>query len=46
MYDGVTRYSVPNPINWYSLGSDDDLKKNSDGPFTRAGKEKRDNQHY
>ena len=34
MYDGVTRYSVPNPINRYSLGSDNDMKKNADGSFT------------
>ncbi len=34
MYDGVTRYSAPNPINRYSLGSDDDLKENADGSFT------------
>ena len=34
MYDGVTRYSVPNPINRYSLGSDNDLKKNADRSFT------------
>ena len=34
MYDGVTRYSAPNPINRYSLGSDDDTKKNADGSFT------------
>jgi DNA sulfur modification protein DndE len=34
MYDSVTRYSVPNPISRYSLGSDNDLKKNADGSFT------------
>ena len=34
MYDGVTRFTVPNPIDRYSLGSDDDLKKNADGSFT------------
>jgi hypothetical protein len=34
MYDGVTRFTVPNPIDRYSLGSDDDLKKNPDGSFT------------
>ena len=34
MYNGLTRYSVPNPINRYSLGSDNDLKKNADGSFT------------
>ena len=31
MYDGVTHYTVPNPINRYKLGSDDELKKNPDG---------------
>jgi hypothetical protein len=34
MYDGATRLTVPNPINRYSLGSDNDIKKNADGPFT------------
>jgi len=34
MYDGVTRYTVPNPINRYYLGSMNDLKKNADGSFT------------
>ena len=34
MYDKVTSYSVPNPINRYCLGSDNDLKKNADGSFT------------
>ena len=34
MYDGVTRYTAPNPINRYTLGSDNDLKKNADGSFT------------
>ena len=34
MSDAVTRYSVPNPINRSSLGSDNDLKKNADGSFT------------
>lgn len=34
MYDAVTRYSAENPINRYSLGSDDDLKRNADGSFT------------
>jgi hypothetical protein len=34
MYDGVTRYSVPNPINRYSLGSSNDLKRNADGSLT------------
>ncbi|MBV8521340.1 MAG: DUF1254 domain-containing protein [Acetobacteraceae bacterium] len=34
MYDSATEYPVPNPINRYSLGSDNDLKKNADGSFT------------
>jgi hypothetical protein len=34
MYDGVTHYTVPNPIDRYKLGSDDELKKNPDGSFT------------
>ncbi len=34
MYDGVTAYTIPNPIDRYSLGSDDDLKRNADGSFT------------
>jgi hypothetical protein len=34
MYDGVTKYSVPNSINRYYLGSMSDLKKNPDGSFT------------
>lgn len=34
MYDGITRYSLPNPINRYSLGSDNQMKKNSGGSFT------------
>jgi len=34
MYDGVTRYTAPNPINRYTLGGDNDLKKNADGSFT------------
>jgi hypothetical protein len=34
MYDGVTRFTVPNPIGRYSLGSDDDIHKNADGSFT------------
>ena len=34
MYDGITKLSVQNPINRYSLGSDNDLKKNPDGSFT------------
>ena len=34
MYDGITKLAVKNPINRYSLGSDDDLKENPDGSFT------------
>jgi len=34
MYDGVTRYTAPNPINRYSLGSNDLLKTNANGSFT------------
>jgi hypothetical protein len=34
MYDGVTRYTAPNPINRYTLGSDNTLKKDADGSFT------------
>lgn len=34
MYDKQTSYTVPNPINRYSLGSQSDLKKNPDGSFT------------
>jgi hypothetical protein len=34
MYDSVTKFTVPNPINRYSLGSDNEMKKNADGSFT------------
>jgi hypothetical protein len=34
MYDARTSYTVPNAINRYALGSDDNLKKNGDGSFT------------
>jgi hypothetical protein len=34
MYDGITRYSVPNPINSYSLGSSNELKRNAGGSLT------------
>jgi hypothetical protein len=34
MYDGETHYTVPNPINRYSIGSDTDLKTNPDKSFT------------
>ena len=33
-YDSVTDLTVPNPINRYALGSDNDLKKNADGSIT------------
>jgi hypothetical protein len=33
-YDSATGYTVPNPINRYALGSDDNLKHNADGSFT------------
>ena len=34
MYDYETQYPVENPINRYSLGSDNDLKMNADGTVT------------
>jgi hypothetical protein len=34
MYDLNTNFTVENPINRYSLGSDNDLKKNKDGSIT------------
>ncbi len=34
MYDSVTSFSVPNPINRYCLGSDNKLKREADGSFT------------
>lgn len=34
MYDLNTNYTVPNPINRYTLGSDNNLKKNADGSIT------------
>ncbi|BDG70449.1 DUF1254 domain-containing protein [Roseomonas fluvialis] len=34
IYDAATRYSVPNAINRYALGSDNALAKNADGSFT------------
>ena len=34
MYDLNTKLTVENPINRYVLGSDDPLKKNSDGSIT------------
>jgi len=33
-YDSATGYTVPNPIDRYALGSDDQLKRNADGSFT------------
>jgi hypothetical protein len=34
MYDGKTKFTVPNPINRFLLGSGDDMKKNADGSVT------------
>jgi hypothetical protein len=34
MYDYNTQYPIENPINRYSLGSDDDLIMNKDGTVT------------
>ncbi len=34
MYDLNTNFTVENPINRYTLGSDDNLKKNADGSIT------------
>ncbi len=34
MYDAETKLTVENPINRYSIGSDDDMMKNSDGSIT------------
>jgi hypothetical protein len=34
VYDGVTHYTVPNPIKRYTIGSDNDLKTNPDNSFT------------
>jgi len=31
---GVTRFTAANPINRYSLGSDDKLTRDADGSFT------------
>jgi hypothetical protein len=33
-YDSATGYTIPNPIGRYSLGSDDQLKRNANGSFT------------
>ena len=34
MYDRVTNYTAPNPINRYHLADYNDLKKNADGSIT------------
>lgn len=34
IYDGDTKLTVENPINRYSLGGDNNMKKNADGTFT------------
>jgi hypothetical protein len=34
MYDGATKFTVPNPLNRFFLGSANDMKKNADGSFT------------
>lgn len=34
MYDGVTKLTVENPIDRYSLGSDNKVQMNKDGTFT------------
>jgi DNA sulfur modification protein DndE len=34
MYDGVSKFTVPNPLNRYFLGSANDMKKNADGSVT------------
>jgi hypothetical protein len=33
-YDSATGYIIPNAIDRYALGSDDELKRNTDGSFT------------
>jgi hypothetical protein len=33
-YDSATGYTIPNVIDRYALGSDDQLKRNADGSFT------------
>lgn len=49
LYDAANNYTVPNPINRYMVGSDSNLKKNSDGSITiyiqkeSPGKEKEAN---
>jgi hypothetical protein len=34
VYDSATGFTVPNAIDRYTLGSDDELKRNPDGSFT------------
>jgi hypothetical protein len=34
VYDSTTGFTIPNSINRYALGSDDELKRNADGSFT------------
>jgi hypothetical protein len=38
MYDGVTSSTVPNPINRYSLGGDDELTRAADGSGTGSNR--------
>jgi hypothetical protein len=33
-YDSTTGFTIPNAIDRYALGSDDELKRNADGSFT------------
>jgi hypothetical protein len=33
-YDSATGYTIPNPIDRYALGNDDQLKRNADDSFT------------
>ena len=33
-YDSITGFTIPNAIDRYALGSDDELKRNADGSFT------------
>jgi DNA sulfur modification protein DndE len=33
-YDSATGYTISNPIDRYTLGSDNQLKRNADGSFT------------
>jgi hypothetical protein len=33
-YDSATGFTIPNPIDRYALGSDDQLKRDADGSFT------------